>query len=222
MGREICRLVVAMGHEPVSVSRGGRPAIEEPWVEGVEWVQSNILGADGELGDWGSALAGCDALIHAVGIGEEDPASGQSFARLHRESVALAARKAAEMGVGKFVFISADQLPPGLPQGYLQTKLDAESDLQGVAIPTAILRPSFIHDGTLGLFGALAAMPTQSTEDLLETGEVSALQNWLLQTPGVRLEKVAMAALRAALQPETLGVLDPAEIDYLGDAMFIQ
>jgi len=170
-----------MGHAPVSVSRGGRPAVEEPWVEGVEWIRANILGADGELGDWVGALAGCAALVHAVGIGQEDPARGQSFARLHRESVALAARKAAEVGVEKFVFVSADQRPPGLPAEYLQTKLDGESDLQGVAIPAAILRPSFIHDGTLGLFGALAAMPTQSTEELLETGEVSALQNWLLQ-----------------------------------------
>src|SRR5690554_4965244 len=161
LGKEICRLIVAMGHQAVSVSRGGRASLSdvsraEPWVEGVEWVRSDILNAAGEVDAWAGALVGCDALIHAVGIGqEEDAPSGQTFARLHRDSVAAAARAAAQAGVAKFVLISAAQLPPGLPAGYLQSKRQGESLLQDIDIPTVILRPSFIHDGSAGLFGAL-------------------------------------------------------------------
>src|SRR5690554_2375007 len=77
LGKEICRLIVAMGHQAVSVSRGGRTSLgaasrEQPWIEGVEWVRADILDAAGRVGAWKGALAGCDALIHAVGIGQQE------------------------------------------------------------------------------------------------------------------------------------------------------
>ncbi len=45
IGRELCRLAVALGHEVVSISLEGKPEIdelEEPWVVGVEWRQDDI------------------------------------------------------------------------------------------------------------------------------------------------------------------------------------
>lgn len=244
LGREICRLIVAMGHQAVSVSRRGRPALAQPWVEGVKWIQADILDADGSLGDWTDALQDCEAVIHSIGIGREDASSGQLFGRLHRDSVGASARAAQQAGVAKFVFISAEKLPPGLPYAYLQTKLDGESVLQNVDIPVAILRPTFIHTGTPALFGVLAEPSIQPIDNIRKTGEITEfdpavvppdaerglgaessatiLNNWVLNTPGLRLEKVAMTALRAALQPETVGIIDPAAIDHLGDAMFIQ
>ena len=38
----------------------------------------------------------------------------------------------------------------------------------------------------------------------------------------LRVERVAMAALRAALEPSIEGVLGHDEIEYIGDAMMIQ
>jgi len=228
LGKEICRLIVAMGHQAVSVSRGGRTSLgaasrEQPWIEGVEWVRADILDAAGRVGAWKGALAGCDALIHAVGIGQQENApSGQNFKRLHRDSVAAAAQAAAQAGVAKFVLISAAQLPPGHPAEYLQSKREGESLLQDIDIPTVILRPSYIHDGSAGLFGALARDGMQPLDLTAESDDPGALKAWVLETPGLRLEKVAMAALRAALQPQTVGILDVAEIEHLGDAMFIQ
>lgn len=228
VGKEICRLIVAMGHRAVSVSRGARASLDaatraQPWVEGVEWVRADILDAAGRVDAWAGWLDGCDALIHAVGIGQqEDAPSGQNFARLHRDSVEAAARAAARAGVAKFVLISGGQLPPGRPSEYLQSKRAGESRLLAVDIPAAILRPNFIHDGSAGLFGALALDTFEPIDMIGKSEDLSTLQSWVLQTPGLRLEKVAMAALRAALQPQTLGVLDVAAIEHLGDAMFIQ
>ena len=45
VGRELCRLAVALGHEVVSISLDGKPnidAAEEPWIEGVDWRLGDI------------------------------------------------------------------------------------------------------------------------------------------------------------------------------------
>jgi uncharacterized protein YbjT (DUF2867 family) len=202
IGAEICRLAVAMGHEVVSVSRGGRPALDEPWVEGVIWVSANVLDAN----EWIDHLQGCEALVHSVGIAHEEPSDRQTFQQVHRDSACLAAKAAEKAGVPKFVYLSAAKVPPSLPHAYLQSKLDAEATLQASGLNVAILRPVRVC-GSDGVLSADADSP---------------LQRWTQQTPGLRREKVAMAALRAALQPETRGVLEVAEIDHLGDAMFIQ
>jgi uncharacterized protein YbjT (DUF2867 family) len=210
IGAEICRLAVAMGHEVVSVSRGGRPAIDEPWVEGVTWVAANVLDTD----QWVDHLEGCEALVHSVGIVDEEPDRRQTFAKIHRDSVQLAADAAEKAGVPKFVFLSAAKAPPSLPHAYLQSKLDAEATLQASNLSYAILRPVRVcgADGALSSGGA----------GVMAAAERAPLRQWAQETRGLRREKVAMAALRAALQPETRGVLEVAEIDHLGDAMFIQ
>lgn len=208
IGAEVCRLAVAMGHQVVSVSRGGRPEIDEPWVEGVSWVSANILDTDA----WTERLQGCEALVHCVGIATEDPDHKQTYKRLHRDSVQLAAQEAERAGVPKFVLLSAGKVPPAMPHGFLQSKLDGEASIQGRDLAVAILRPVLVHgadnpaDGMLG--GAAERLPP--------------LRLWAKKTGGLRREKVAIATLRAALQPETTGVLEVAEIDHLGDAMFIQ
>jgi NADH dehydrogenase len=212
IGAEICRLAVAMGHEVISVSRGGRPALDEPWLEGVTWVGAHVLDTD----EWAGHLQDCEALVHSVGIVDEVPHERQTFAHLHRDSVQLAAEAAQSAEVPKFVFLSAAKAPPSLPHAYLQTKLDAEATLQASSLSFAILRPIRVcgSNGALspGGAGVMAAAAAEHTP----------LRQWAEQTRGLRREKVAMAALRAALQPETSGVLEVAEIDHLGDAMFIQ
>lgn len=208
IGAEICRLAVAMGHRVVSVSRGGRPGVDEPWVEGVTWVSADV----GDLDAWSEHLDGCEALVYSVGIAAEDPEQRQTFRRLHRDSVQMAAEAADRAGVPKFVFISAGKVPPAMPHSFLQSKLDGEASLQDHDLAVAILRPVLVHDGNPHASGMLAEA----------AGALPPLRLWAEKTTGLRREKVAMAALRAALQPETTGVIEVDEIDYLGDAMFIQ
>lgn len=203
VGREVCRLAVAMGHEVISVSRGGRPPVDDPWVEGVEWIEADVC----EPAKWSEHLDGCEAVVHCVGIAAEAPEAGQTFERLHHQSVELAAREAEERGVPKFVFVSAGGQPPSVDAGYLQSKQRAEEALDERGLDVAILRPVRVRGGGL----------------LESAGVASAdFEQWSHSHPGLRREKLAMATLRAALEPETRGVFDSDDIDHLGDAMFIQ
>lgn len=42
IGAEVARLAVAYGAEVVGVTRGGRPAVDEPWVHGVTWLAGDF------------------------------------------------------------------------------------------------------------------------------------------------------------------------------------
>ncbi|MFP4600143.1 MAG: SDR family oxidoreductase [Persicimonas sp.] len=203
VGREVCRLAVAMGHRVVSVSRGGRPAVDEPWVEGVEWVDADVC----EPAKWREHLDRCEAVVHCVGIAAEDPRTEQTFERLHHQSVELAAREAEQRGVPKFVFLSAGEQPPAVDPAYLRTKQRAEEALGEHDLDIAILRPVRVRGG-----GSLESAGVASAD----------FEQWSRSHPGVRRETLAMATLRAALEPDTRGVFESDDIDHLGDAMFIQ
>jgi uncharacterized protein YbjT (DUF2867 family) len=209
IGQEICRLAVAMGHRPTSVSRGGRPGGDEPWLEGVEWIAASVF----EPQHWRGSLRGCEALVHCVGVDHED--DQQSFEHLHYDSALLAADEAEAAGVDKFVYLSAAAPPAPMPAEYLATKRRAEDALAGRPLDVAILRPTLVYgrspegDVCAGLMSHVA-------------DSEASLQHLLDASAGLRREKVAMAALRAALQPETTGSFDDAAINHLGDAMFIQ
>lgn len=209
IGQEICRLAVAMGHRPISVSPGGRPAGDDPWLEGVEWIAASAL----EPEHWRGYLRGCEALIYCVG--REQPADERGFEHLNYDSAIVAAEEAESAGVEKFVYLSAAKPPAPMPADHLPTKRRAEHALGERALKLAILRPTLVYD--------------RSPDGQVRAGMMSAfvddhagMQRLVDANFGLRREKVAMAALRAALQPETTGVFDDAAIDHLGDAMFIQ
>lgn len=61
VGRELCRLAVALGHDVVSISLDGKPKIDvsvEPWIAGVEWKTGDVEKDQ----DW-DILAGAFSVI---------------------------------------------------------------------------------------------------------------------------------------------------------------
>ena len=211
IGQEVCRLAVAMGHRVVSVSTRGRPDVDEPWVEGVEWIEADVLASN----DWAEHLDGCEAVVHCVGTLIEDEDAGQTYEWINRDSTILAAIQAEAAGVPKFVYLSTGPMPAPIPDGYLESKRQAEKALHGRDIDVAILRPVLVYSPERVGTAAVGLMMSAASQ-------LPGLEDWAGERRGLRLEKVAMATLRAALEPGVTGVLDVDDIDHLGDAMMIQ
>ena len=210
IGAEVCRLIVAMGHEPVGLAPPGPPEPEEPWQHGVTWVQEDVFETD----LWREHLQGCEAVVHCIGIPLEE--GQQTFERLLGDAPILLWREAQRAGVQKFVLLSAPPNHPLLPRAVIEAKMRAEATIAAGDMPYAFLRPGLVWGPERTLRRASERLRAWATE---EGGEgARALESVL----PLRVERVAMAALRAALEPEIQGALEHDAINTLGDAMMIQ
>ncbi len=213
IGAEVCRLTVAMGHRVIGLSRHGRDNVpEEPWVEGVEWLRADIFDPD----SYRDALKGVDALVHCVGLASEDEEEDRTFERVHGDAAILAYRTARHAGVGKFVFLSASDALPLQDRSRVEAKRRAEVIIAAGDMPYVFLRPGLVWGARRPLGRAAARLL-----DIASASELPGAQTLERYKP-LRVERVAMAALRAAIEPDVTGILDPDEIAHLGDAMMIQ
>lgn len=118
----------------------------------VEPIQCNVR----DEASMRRVIAGSDAVVYAVGVLFET--GKNSFAATQAEGPALAARLAAEEGVGRFVLISAIGADAQSGSDYARTKAEGEAAVLA-AIPTAaILRPSIIFGSEDQFFNRFAAM----------------------------------------------------------------
>jgi uncharacterized protein YbjT (DUF2867 family) len=205
IGAEVCRRAVEDGHEVVGLARRGRPAGAEGWMERVEWVAGDVL----EPAAWRARLAGCDAVIHCVGIIREDARRGATFERVNGDSAITAAEEAERAGVGAFVFLSASSRPPLVGDGYLRAKRRAEARIAELAVRGVILRPGFVF-GVGRLPSLPAAALIQAATLLPFVGEAARGSRPL------SVETVARAAVRAATDVGVRGVQDVVAIERLG------
>lgn len=143
IGRQICRAALARDHEVVSVSRSGCPAElrSAAWAKGVTWHAGDVLWPE----HWCEVLAGADALIHCVGIINEQPKQGVTFERLNGDSAIVAGREAEKAGVKTMVFLSAAFSPPWISSRYLSNKRRAEQDLWQRDLRAVVLRPGLVY-----------------------------------------------------------------------------
>lgn len=76
--------------------------------------------------------------------------SFNTYDAVNRDSAVLLAETFKEVAATEapsFVYISADKGFPGLPQGYIQSKREAEYELEGIKdLRTIFLRPGFMYD----------------------------------------------------------------------------
>jgi uncharacterized protein YbjT (DUF2867 family) len=89
-----------------------------------------------------SAMGGCDAIIHLVGIIIET--HGVTFEKAHQHATANVLAAAKRAGIKKFVHMSAVGAAPGGVSGYQTSKWRAEEAVRASGIPFTILRPSII------------------------------------------------------------------------------
>lgn len=90
------------------------------------------------------ALDGCDAVVHLVGIIDEQPAQGVTFERIHTEGTRHMVEAAQAAGVDTFIHMSANGAAPE-GTGYQTTKWEAERIVSRAGFGHwTIMRPSIV------------------------------------------------------------------------------
>jgi len=139
VGREVLKALLAEGHSVRCLVRPGSEG-RLPIEVGVGTRFGDVCEPETLQG----ALAGCDAVIHLVGIIREFPGRALTFDRLHRQATfnMLAAAKA--QGVKRFIQMSANGARQQADSPYHRTKWLAEEGVRASGLDWTIFRPSMI------------------------------------------------------------------------------
>ncbi|KAJ4831375.1 hypothetical protein Tsubulata_021675 [Turnera subulata] len=216
VGSHICKEALDRGLSVASISRSGRPSIQEAWANNVTWHQGNLLSPDSLK----EALDGVSAVISCVG-----GFGSQSYMyKINGTANINAIRAASEKGIKRFVYISAADfgVVNYLLKGYYDGKRAAETELlTKFPYGGVILRPGFIY-GTrnvgsvklpLGVVGSPLEMVLQHAKPLSQLPLVGPLL-----TPPVNVTAVAKVAVRGATDP----VFPPGIVDAYGIQRYTQ
>lgn len=108
----------------------------------VEVVYGDVTEIDSIQGD----LSGCEAVVHLVGIIEEERPRGLTFERVHVRGTRAVVEEARAAGIERFVLMSANGARTGEgASAYQRTKAQAEAIVREAGFPHAvILRPSIV------------------------------------------------------------------------------
>lgn len=92
-----------------------------------------------------TAMAGCTAAIHLVGIIAEKPSRGITFERVHYHGTVRVVDAARRAGIRRYLHMSALGAAPAASAVYLQTKFAAEEYVRSSGLDWTIFQPSLIH-----------------------------------------------------------------------------
>jgi len=140
VGRAVIQALRAEGYAVRCLVRRG----SEPDLRGfgaIERVEGDVM-ARQTLDD---GLAGCDAVVHLVGIIRERPAIGSTFERVHVQGTQNVLGAAAAAGVRRYLHMSALGTRAGARSRYHRTKWAAEEAVRSSPLPWTIFRPSIIY-----------------------------------------------------------------------------
>ena len=142
VGHNICKLASERNIAVVSISRSGKPVgIDESQYQHVEWIAADIF----DPSSWKDHLEQCTAVIHSIGIIEEQPEQGITYDRVIYQSAKVTADAAKEAGVPRFIYISAGGAGPDTPKGYMLAKEKAEAYIATMGLDVVILKPGMIY-----------------------------------------------------------------------------
>jgi len=120
---------------------GKSPAVRDPGRD-VEVVYGDVT----DLGSIEGDMAGCDAVIHLVGIIEEQRHKGIDFETIHVRGTRNVVEQARAAGVPRFIFMSANGARGDRDaSGYHRTKWQAEEIVRKADFDHAVIfRPSIL------------------------------------------------------------------------------
>ena len=140
VGRAVIQALRAEGYAVRCLVRRG----SEPDLRGfgaIERVEGDVM-ARQTLDD---GLAGCDAVVHLVGIIRERPAIGSTFERVHVQGTQNVLGAAAAAGVRRYLHMSALGARAGARSRYHRSKWAAEEAVGSSPLPWTIFRPSIVY-----------------------------------------------------------------------------
>jgi NADH dehydrogenase len=141
-------------------------------------------------------IAGCDSVIHLVGIIREQPAAGVTFDRVHVQGTRNVLDAAAGAGVRRYVHMSALGSRPHARARYHQSKWAAEEAVRGSGLAWTIFRPSIIYGPGDGFVTMLARM-------VRRTPVVPVIGSGRQRLQPIPVEQVAEGFARALSLPAT-------------------
>lgn len=208
VGSAICKAAVSKGIEVTSVSRSGRPSLQDSWADQVSWTIGDVFYVN-----WDEVLPGATAVVSTLGgFGNEE-----QMKRINGEANVVSVNAAKEYGVPKFILISVHDynLPSFLLQsGYFTGKRKAESEVLSKYPRTGVvLRPGFIYgkrkvDGfeiPLDIIGEPLERILSATENI--TKPLSSLPaSDLVLAPPVSVDDVALAVVSAVRDDDMFGI----------------
>jgi NADH dehydrogenase len=193
VGREILQQLLQAGHAVRALVREGSVGrLAEP--DKVELHTGDITDA----ASLGGALAGCDAVIHLVGIIREFPARGVTFKRMHVTATENILEACDEQGVRRFVHMSSNGTRENCRTGYHRTKWQAEQLVRDSGLDWTIFRPSLI-------FGRGSEFVKMLTELIRRVPIVPVIGDGKYRMQPVSVAEVAASFVRALEMPETVG-----------------
>lgn len=193
VGREVVSRLHAEGHELRCLVRKGTEG-RLPQIGAIEPVCGDV--ADGAT--LKGLLAGCDAVVHLVGIIREFPHQGVTFERLHVEATRNVVERAVEAGVGRYLQMSANGAAEIADTGYQTTKWRAEQLVKSSGLDWTIFRPSII-------FGAGSEFVRMMVAIIRNLPLVPVIGSGRYEMQPVAVGQVAESFARALKMPETVG-----------------
>ena len=139
VGKSVVRALLAQGFLVRLLVRPGSEH-DLKGFESIDRVPGDVMKPDGLA----PSVEGCSALIHLVGIIEEQRRRGVTFEQLHVQATRNMVVLARAAGTKRYVQMSALGTRPGARSRYHQTKWRAEEIVRGSGLDWTIFRPSII------------------------------------------------------------------------------
>ena len=136
MGRRLSAELVARGHRVRGLVRRGS---EKRLAAGCEGVTGDPLDA----ATYRESVAGCDTLVHLVGVAHPSPAKKEQFRSIDLASAIQAVSAAAAGGVRNLVYVSVAH-PAPVMRDYIAARTEAEEAIRSSGLNSTILRPWYV------------------------------------------------------------------------------
>jgi NADH dehydrogenase len=146
------------------------------------------------------ALAGCEAVIHLIGIIREFPDRQITFQRLHVDATRNILTTAQEQGVKRYLHMSSNGTRKDGVAEYHKSKWAAEELVRAAGLDTTIFRPSVIFGPADDFVNMLAGI-------IRRTPIMPVIGDGEYQLAPVAVANVATGFVRALTQPESIGEL---------------